>query len=200
MSSQQSKDTHLCAYCVAATQKRNPNFYMRSTQNTVNQKSRGSLLLLRIHDMAAKIDKADEPAHKADIAKLEAWSSTMVDAINARDFSNPLFKLATPDFKASSIDVFPPTFTPAAHLETFRKMAEENPEYHMHLQNVHTDLECKGKYARVYLTIRVTGRPLGLTRGCVGVFTWRRRERGEGWWLISHESMRNWGMNCEPSG
>ena len=183
--------TELCASCITDWKPPDSRISPHSYGGTAGQEPQGSQLLHRIHTMAAQVDiasTATSPTRANDIANLESWSRAMVDAINDRDFTNPLFGFASPNFEAGVIDVFPPTDTPAAHLDKFRKMAEESPEYHMQLDDISTDMDPGGEYAKVYLTIRATGRPPGLTREALGVLTWRKQEGV--WCLISHESMR----------
>ena len=194
---EQPGDVRLCAACIAATNSRTFGIYANKSRTAVKHASQGSLLLLKVQALATEAEKADTAVHKAEISKLETWCREMVHAINIRNWDCSLFQLASPNFRAGAIDVFAPTVTPAAHIDVFRKMTAESPEYHMSLDSVSTDLEPEGEYARVYLTIRATGRPPGLTREALGVFTWQRREGGKSWWLISHESMRTWGMNRE---
>lgn len=199
-SSKQPGSTTLCAACIAMLSSSKHNKKRIEAIATANQRQsgeRGPHLLQKIHQMAANVDIATKttpsPREKS-IADLEDYSRTMITAINTRDFTNPVFKLTTADFQAGVIDVFPPTHTPAAHLESFRKMAAENPEYHMQLEDISTDLDECGEWAKVYLTVRATGRPPGLTREALGVLTWRREAGAdggkEGWCLVSHESMR----------
>lgn len=133
-------------------------------------------------------DRTTPRTREQDIAEIESYSRKMVKALNDRDFTNPLFQLATPDFRAGEIDIFPRTNTPDAHLAKFQQMGEEHPEYHMELEAISTELTPCGESAKVYLTITGTGRPPGLTRGALGVLTWRKAA-GQ-WRIIQHESMR----------
>lgn len=164
-----------------------------------------SHLLERIHAMTGEANNTlPNTSSSEDINYLSKTSLCMVEAINSRDFSNPLFRLATPDFKAAGLDIFPPTVTPSAHLDKFRAMAEEHPEYRMHVDDVTVDLQGGredegGEWAKVYLSVRAEGRPKGLVREALGVLTWRRRdgkgvEKGQGWRLVAHESMRVGGL------
>lgn len=144
------------------------------------------------------IDASDNTTslHAQDVEFVEISSRRMIEEINTRNFIHPIFDLAVADFRSSRVEAFAPTETLQGHLDTFRQMATETPEYRMCIDHMSTDVLEGGQFAKVYLTITATGRPPGLTRETLAILTWRRDdgEKGGNWKCISHDSMRNFAV------
>jgi hypothetical protein len=99
-----------------------------------------------------------------------------------------IFALPYHEFYASPLDIFPETQTWPDHLSTFKKLAEESPEYRMDVKQLHVDVQNGGKTAKVYLTADISGRPPGVKRESLGVLHWQRSV--DGWRQTAHINMR----------
>lgn len=164
---------------------------------TVSQRPSSTSLLQSIHSMAEK--PSESPIRTEDIANIELWCRQMLDALNARDFSNVVFDYVALGFESAGIDIFPTTYTGSEYLQKYRTIASENVDWHTHLDNINTELDATGTDAKVYLMVRASGRPLGLTWEAFGLMRWRKY--GENWRAISHETMRAYPLDTtSPNG
>lgn len=110
---------------------------------------------------------------------LETSSQRMIEAINGRVWSSPIWKLAADYVVGDSFDD-PVAMSAADALSECQKIAEENPQWHMDVEGLssHFDGPCHRERALVRLTVKVRGRPLGVTRNGLALMVWEKQSPG----------------------
>ena len=108
--------------------------------------------------------------------------------VNERDFTNPIWYRAATGIEVKALDNYRPTMTLAENIQTFKKIASESPEYHLHVLDVDFLEAEDGLTAESYINMQVTGRPVGLVINSVGRMQWKRQHQN--WSLTSFTAMR----------
>ena len=149
-----------------------------------------------------------EASRNAIAAQIKKYSQGIVDAINTQDPAHPALSFICPAaFHASDMDRFPGSNvgrllvssvaykltvcydkTWHEHVETFRAIQNESPDYHMGVQSLTVDVEDSLKKANAFVVAEISGRPLGVTRESLGVLKWVHTPHG--WRCMSHTNMR----------
>lgn len=106
--------------------------------------------------------------------ELERLSRAVIDSINNRSFQAPK-KLVAKNYRAD-IDELPKTNDYDENEKDFRRVAKENPEYHIDVIDVTPDVDEVSGYAIVYCLLSVRGRPANVRRQSVSVVEWMRKD------------------------
>lgn len=129
----------------------------------------------------------------SDTATLLSCCRTIVQAINDRDFTHPVWNLATSEFHADFLGFGAPTETFAECIAAFRQSVERTPSHHINVVDVTTDGgEVQSGAADVYMFLEITGRGPGLVIPCFGILKWRKDK--DVWRWIAHTGMRSFGF------
>ncbi|KAF7191532.1 hypothetical protein HII31_07034 [Pseudocercospora fuligena] len=116
-----------------------------------------------------KYEQAQNPESKkqdrtATELELERLSRAVIDSINNRSFQAPK-KLVAKNYRAD-IDELPKTNDYDENEKDFRRVAKENPEYHIDVIDVTPDVDEVSGYAIVYCLLSVRGRPANFAFAC----------------------------------
>lgn len=116
-------------------------------------------------------------ASRASAAHIEALNRLLIAAINARDFNHPIWSRQETLIEFYALDGFTDVATKNADI--FRQVAAENPQYHLRVLRVNVDMLPEGdQEADCYLTLEVTGHPVGVLLTSIVRQRWRRSSQG----------------------
>jgi hypothetical protein len=180
----------LCETCLAVLGRPNPSQFVASSTacSTKEQTSLPPACKGPLSPVTS--DRGDSEGRQAqsDIEWLDETTRAIVDALNAREYTNAVFSLVEPMFTGEIEDTKPRTFTAADTIETFQKMDEESPQCYRRVERSAVEVDETVRHAQVFLTITVTGRPVGVRREILAVAGWRKD--AEGWRVTSLKVMR----------
>jgi hypothetical protein len=148
------------------------------------------------HEVLGSKDRSKAPktASPETVAQLNELCHLFVEAVNARDFTHPVWTCCASDVQTNNFDTYSPTSSLAESIRTFQLIAMNNPDYRINIENIDISFEGDGNMAHAYVEQAITGRPIGLRMNSLAVFTYAKpTSNSRDWRLVSFTSMRSSG-------